>query len=158
MRGVVLALALGLAVPASAESPKATCMLRSIQASPTGEGIDPRLTRLKPYLEKAPFTAWKKFDLMDEKELTLAPASSGQTTLPNGNHASLTYVDHVMSPQGKHRLRLRLEIDHGDKKELNTTFVLDEGGVVLQAGQKHGGALLILGVSCEIPNEPAGQP
>jgi hypothetical protein len=151
-----LAVAVGVAAPAHADPPRAKCMLRTIQAVPAGDGpsIDPRITRLKPYLEKAPFTAWKKFDLLDSKELELAPAGTGATTLPNGNHASLTYVDHVMTPQGKHRLRLRLEIDHGAKKELNTTFVLDEGGVVLQAGQKHGGALLILGVTCEIPNEP----
>jgi hypothetical protein len=140
--------------PAAAETPpKANCAVRMIQASHEGSGIDTRITRLRPYLEKAPFTAWKKFELLGEKDLALAPGGTDKFDLPNGNAASLTYVDHVMSPQGKHRLRLKLEIDHGEKKEVNTTFVLDEGGVVLQAGQKIGKGMLILGVSCDIPND-----
>ena len=35
---------------------------------------------------------------------------------------------------------------------LDTTFVLDEGGVVLLVGQKHQGGVLIIGVSCKTQN------
>jgi hypothetical protein len=142
---------------ARAEEPHATCYVRMIQASHEGSGIDPKITRLRPYLEQAPFTAWKKFTLLDEKDMTLAPASTDKFTLPNGKQASLTYVDHVFTADKKHRLRLRLEVTdpakEGGKKILNTTFVLDEGGVVLQAGWKHQNMLLILGFSCDIPND-----
>jgi hypothetical protein len=155
-RGLPFLIAVGTFVTGGAAvadaPPKANCDVRMIQASHDGSGIDERITRLRPYLEKAPFTAWKKFQLLGNKELVLAPETNEKFELPNGNSASLTYVEHVMSPKGKHRLRLKLEIDHGDKKEVNTTFVLDEGGVVLQAGQKIGGGMLILGVSCEIPH------
>jgi hypothetical protein len=138
---------------AFAEEYHAKCFVRMIQASHDGHGVDPKITRLRPYLEKPPFTAWKHFQLIDEKDMTVAPNTTDRFTLPNGKQASLTYVDHVLSPEGKHRLRLRLEIEDAAKKVLNTTFVLDEGGVVLQAGQKHGGGLLILGFSCDIPND-----
>ncbi len=151
---LALGIALGLvARPARAGEPHAICYVRMIQASHEGSGIDPKITRLRPYLEKAPFTAWKKFTLLDEKDMTVAPSTTDRFTLPNGKQASLTYVDHVFTPEGKHRLRLRLEISDGEKKILNTTFVLDEGGVVLQAGQKHGNGTLILGFSCDIPND-----
>ena len=49
----------------------------------------------------------------------------------------------------QHRLRLRLEIEDGAKKLLNTVFVLDEGGMVLSAGQRHLSGLLVLGLRCE---------
>ena len=37
----------------------AKCELRVIHALKEGSGIDPRITRLRPYLEHAPFTAWQ---------------------------------------------------------------------------------------------------
>jgi hypothetical protein len=48
-------------------------------------------------------------------------------------------------------MRLRLVIDDKAKKGkmIDTTFVLDEGGVVLQGGQKYQGGILVLGISCK---------
>jgi len=149
----VVAYGLLAAGPVSADEPHAKCFVRMIKALHEGEGVDPKITRLRPYLEKPPFTAWKRFELVDEKDMVVAPSMTDQFKLPNGKLASLTYVDHVLTPEQKHRLRLRLEIVDGDKKMLNTTFVLDEGGVVLQAGQRLGKGLLILGFSCDIPND-----
>jgi len=158
MLAVGATVGLGSASPAFADQPAgelhAKCFVRMIKAShDAGGGIDPKITRLRPYLEKAPFTAWKSFSLVDEKDMTVAPNTTDRFQLPNGKQASLSYVDHVLSPQGKHRLRLKLEIDKEAKKEIDTTFVLDEGGVVFTAGQKYAGGMLILGVSCDIPND-----
>jgi hypothetical protein len=155
-RRLAMVVALGgafAARSATADEPHAKCSVRMIQAWHEGGGVDPKITWMRPYLEKPPFTAWKKFKLVDEKELTVAPTTTQKFDLPNGKKASLTYVDHVLTPEKKHRLRLRLEVDDGERKVLNTTFVLDEGAVLLQAGQKLGKELLILGFTCDVPND-----
>ena len=147
---------------ACAEDLPAKCTLRVIHAlnepqpSPTSTPtptpaptIDPRITRLRPYFEKAPFTAWRKFQLLDTKEFTLTNASTQSFDLPNHKKASITYTDHMLRPDGKHRLRLKMGITHGEKQIMQTTFVLDEGGVVLEVGQKYQNGILVLGISCE---------
>lgn len=130
----------------------ADCSVRMIDAFHEPGGVDSRITVLRPYLERAPFTAWRSFRLVEEKNITIAHETTQKFALPNGSQAALTFVQHLLRPDGKHRLRLRLEIEKSGQKVLDTTFVLDEGGVVLQAGQKHGRGLLVLGFSCAIPN------
>jgi hypothetical protein len=142
-----------VSLPAAAhpdDEPVANCEVRIIHALHEGEGIDARITKLRPYLEKAPFTAWKQFKLLEDKDLPLAPHATDKFRLPNGKEGSLTYVDHLLREDRKHRLRLRLAIHDGAKEVMNTVFVLDEGGVVVQAGQHYQRGLLILGVSCAI--------
>jgi hypothetical protein len=154
--GLVLAFSfVALCAHADPTGPHAKCFVREILATHEGKPgtIDPKITRLRPYFQKAPFTAWNSFHYIDEKDMAIAPATTDKFDLVNGKHASLTYIDHVLNPAGKHRLRLRLQIEGGDKKFLDTTFVLDEGGVVLQAGQKHENGVLVLGFSCDIPND-----
>ena len=153
LKVLAVAVALGALMGPAAYAQRADCSVRMIQGTHEGSGVDPKITRLRPYLEKAPFTAWKHFTLVGEKDLTLEPSATDKFDLPNGKKASLTYVDHVLTPEKKHRVRLRLEVEDGARKVLNTTFVLDEGGVMLQAGQKLGKDLLILGFSCDIPND-----
>lgn len=153
---VLLALAVAVpAMPARGDepAPAAKCAVRTIHALKEGSGgagatIDPRISGLRAYLEKPPFTSWKAFRLLDDKEVMLQPHGSSPFELPNGRHGSLTYLDHLIG-DGEHRMRLQLTLSDGTKKVLNTTFVLDEGGVVLQAGQRYQNGLLILGISCQ---------
>ncbi|HZS39034.1 MAG TPA: hypothetical protein VFF06_19520 [Polyangia bacterium] len=158
MRGLRLALifsSLAASAMARAEEPTAKCSLRIIMAQHDAPFVDPQITKLRPYLEREPFDDWKHFKLVNAKEMSLQPKGSDSEKLPNGRTATITYVEHVMTAQGKHRVKLRLEIDHGAKKELNTQLVLDEGGVFLQAAQKKQTKeteMLILGISCEIPH------
>ncbi len=151
MRVLAVAVLLGCAAVSVADEPAtaAKCDLRVIHALKEGGGIDPRITRLRPYLERAPFTAWHEFKLLDDKQMELAPHGSASFDLPNGRKGTLTYLDHMLAADGDHRMRLQLTLDNGEKRVLNTTFVLDEGGVVLQVGQKYQAGLLILGVSCQ---------
>jgi hypothetical protein len=133
----------------------ASCDVPIIHAMHNGDDghaptIDERIQRLKPYLQKAPFTAWRDFKLLDRKELRVAEKGSSAFTLPNGREATLTFIDHT-EPPGDHRMRLQLKIEDKTKgtKMLDTTFVLDEGGVVLLVGQKYESGILVLGVSCK---------
>jgi hypothetical protein len=145
---------------ARADDPAAVCTVRVVKALHSAEApagahnpaplIDPRLEPLKPYLEKAPFTSWHEFKLLEEKPLHLQPHGTARFMLPNGRQVTLTYVDHLLREDNKHRLRLQLGIHKGDRQVLNTTFVVDEGGVVVQAGQQFQKCLLILGISCDI--------
>ena len=141
----------------AARAQSATCDVPVIQASHGHEQgsptIDSQINRLKPYLEKAPFTAWHEFKLLDRKDLTVQEKATSSFTLPNGREASLTFLGHTSGP-GDHRMRLKLVVEDKGKAEkmLDTTFVLDEGGVVLLVGQKHQGGVLILGVSCKTQN------
>src|SRR5262249_53114556 len=145
--GLALLATAALPLAARADDKPADCVLRVIHALKEGDGIDPRITKLRPYLEKEQFRAWKKFILLDEKTATLQPKGAATFDLPNGRKAHLTYVEHLPDEKS-HRMRLHLTINDAAKKVLSTTFVLDEDGVVLQAGQPHRGGVLILGISC----------
>jgi hypothetical protein len=153
-RGAVAAVVLGAAtlLAGAARADSATCEVPIIHATSGGSAtdIDPKIDLLKPYLSKPPFTAWHEFKMLDRKVLTLSDNAQAQFTLPNGRTATLTFLGHTGGP-GEHRMRLRLLIDHPEKKHrvVDTTFVLDEGGVTLQGGTKHEGGVLILGISCK---------
>lgn len=149
--------ALGLAVAmlagGAAFADSASCDIPVIHALPGGAAnpqLDPAIGTLRPYLTRPPFTAWHEFKLLDRKTLQVAQGGSQSFTLPNKRQATLAFLGHVPG-QGEHRLRLRLTIDHTERKHraLDTTFVLDEGGVVLHVGQQHQGGVLILAVSCK---------
>ncbi len=138
-----------------ARAESAQCDVPVIHAFRNGDDgkapvIDPGINRLKPYFEKAPFTAWGEFKLVDRRDLTIPVGGTASFALPNGREATLAFIEHLAGP-GDHRMRLKLVIDDRAKKNkmLDTTFVLDEGGVVLQVGQKYQGGVLIVGVSCK---------
>ncbi len=147
---IQLGLLLASAV-AVADEPAARCKVHVIHAlHDDGKAPpDPRLDKLRPYFASA-FAGYNHFVLLELKELDLKQSGSGKLALPNGKTASLTYVDHLMR-NGKHRVRMQLEIETNDKqsKLINTTLTVDEGGVVFNAGQRHGAGMLVLGVSCE---------
>ena len=152
------AVALGavmLLVGGAARADGATCDVPIIHALP-GVGatqIDPKIDQLRPYLSKAPFTAWHDFRLLDRKQLTLQEGGAATFMMPDNRPATLTFLGHTAGP-GEHRMRLRLVIEHPEKqhKVLDTTFVLDEGGVVLNVGHRHDNGVLILAVSCKTQN------
>jgi uncharacterized protein YigE (DUF2233 family) len=134
---------------AHADAGPAVCDVRVIHALHDNQGIDPQINMLRPYLEKPPFTAWGHFKLLNKAELVIERKKAGEFALPNGKQASLTYMDHFIADDGDHRLRLQFAIRDGAHVVVKTVFVLDEGGVVLQAGQKFQDGLLILGISCK---------
>jgi hypothetical protein len=151
--GVVAAMLLASGM---ARADEATCDVPIIHAVPGTGGatqIDPNIGLLKPYLSKAPFTAWHDFRLLDRKTLTLQQGGSATFEMPDHRPATLTFVGHTAGP-GEHRIRLRLVIEHPEKQHrvLDTTFVIDEGGVVLNVGHRHDNGVLILGVSCKTQN------
>ncbi|MDB4965467.1 MAG: hypothetical protein JWN44_1156 [Myxococcales bacterium] len=140
------------ATAARAES--ATCDVPVIKASPgdpqKGLQLDPSLERLKPYLTKAPFTSWHEFKMMDANHVQVPANGSATFALPNGRQATLTFFGHATGSD-EHRLRLKLVVEHPEKhhKVLDTTFVLDEGGVMLHVGQQKETGVWIVAVSCK---------
>ena len=143
-----LVLAGGLLATGLAHAAEAKCTLWIVHGTPGPGGVDAKLAKLKPYLEKPTFSESKKFTLLEEKSMQLTDNTPGKFALPNGREGTLTLLG-ILDEGGKHRLRLRLTVDKGDQKRLEPVFVVDEGGVVLQAGQKHEAGKLILGVSCD---------
>jgi hypothetical protein len=116
------------------------------------QSIDPRIDRLKASFEKEPFIAWREFKLLDRKELQFNGAGESKFVLPNGREATLSFIEHMRGVDASdHRMRLRLQIDAKNKNHrmLDTTFVLEEGGVVLQGGQHYQNGVLILAISCK---------
>jgi hypothetical protein len=132
------------------------CTVRVIHAiaaeagkAPTAVKLDPKIEKMRPLLSKAPFTAWGEFALLDEKPLDLKLKAPQSFQLPNGKTASLTFIEHLRGQDGRaHRVRVQLQIGNPARPALNTVFVVDEGGVVLQAGQPFKNGVLILGTSC----------
>ena len=152
------AVALGavmLLVGGAARAESAKCDVPIVHALPGGGAtqIDPKIDQLRPYLSKAPFTAWHDFRLLDRKTLTLPEGGGATFTMPDNRPATLTFLGHTAGP-GEHRMRLRLVIEHPEKQHrvLDTTFTLDEGGVVLHVGHRHDNGVLILAVSCKTQN------
>jgi hypothetical protein len=128
----------------------ASCEVPIIQAFDHGEGIDPQIVRLRPYLQKPPFTAWKSFKLLASHKMTLSPKESTAFDLPGGRRATLTFVEHDLSAtHGHHHMRLNLLVKEGERTVLDTSLALEEGGVVLHASNRHQGGLIIIGVSCK---------
>jgi len=143
--------ALAVARPASAHEPEIGCEVRTIHALHDGGGIDPQITRVRKYLEQPPFSSWNHFKLVGQKDFNIGPGGTDSFDLPNGRRAKVTYVA-PLHPNGKHRLRLQLAVTEGDKEILNTVFVLNDEGVIMQAGQRYLGGMLILGISCDYPD------
>jgi hypothetical protein len=126
--------------------------VRGDQAKP--QQFDPAITRFKTFFEKEPFTAWREFKLIDRKELQFNGTGESKFMLPNGREATLSFVEHIRGMDASdHRMRLRLQIESKNKDKghrmLDTTFVLEEGGVVLQGGQHYQGGVLVLAISCK---------
>jgi hypothetical protein len=153
-------LPLGLA-HADADDSKARCTVRIIHAvdpdpkapapKPGETKIDPKIDRLRPYLTRPPFTAWHEFVLLEKKYVHMVHNKPEPFLLPNGKPATLTFVEHLPDQPGRpHRVRLQLQVGDTQHPTLSTVFVVDEGGIVLQAGQKHDHGMLILGTSCEL--------
>ncbi len=138
-----------------ARAESASCEIPIVHALHNGDDgkepeVDSQINKLRPYLLKAPFTAWREFKLLERRELEVAEHGTQSFELPNGRQVSLTFIGHTAGP-GDHRLRLKLVIEDKSKKSkmVDTTFVLDEGGFVLQVGQRYEGGILILAVTCK---------
>lgn len=141
-------LALGLAGPTTlAHADEIPCTVWVVEGSAAQGGVDPRLVRLRRYLEKPMFGEFHKFALVEEKHITLGKDGTDTFDLPNGRQGTLTLLGEEQTPKKK-RLRLKLTIVEPTNKHLDTTFVIDNGGIVLHAGEKHSTGKLILGVSC----------
>ena len=143
---------ISIATGAFAHEPEITCEARVIHATHGSGGVDPKIKRVAKYLQKPPFTSWSEFKQIGEKDFKIGPGGSDRLDLPNGRRATIGYVAPLHPPKGKERLRLRLTLTEGDKSFLDTVFVLDDEGIVLQAGQRYDQGMLILGISCDYPN------
>jgi hypothetical protein len=141
-------LALAWTASARADAPGAArCTVRIVHALPGEGGIDPAITRLRPYLENPPFNTWHNFKLLSEKEEQLRPGASAAYPSPNGKTATVTYTEHA-TPAGKHTVRGVFEVEHARSKS-KTGFALDEGKFFLVAGEKFNGGILIYSLSCK---------
>lgn len=138
-----------LAGPAGAgENEAASCSLRVVNALPGDGGVDEKLAPLKARLQRAPFLPWKSFRLLSEERRVLKPTESAEYELPGGRKARLVYTEHASTPDGKHHVRGSFALQ-GDRSSSRTMFSLDEGGVLLIAGQTHAGGILIYALSCD---------
>jgi len=134
---------------AQAANDQASCTVRVIHAKNEGGSLDPKLEPLKAQLTRPPLSAWKSFGLLRSDELALRAQNASTFAVPGDHQGSLEFLGTVEG-NGKQRLRLRLQILDGTAKLLNTVFVIDNGGTVLQAGIKHEQGLLVMGFTCKL--------
>lgn len=149
-RGALLGLLLGSDLGgARADEAPARCKLQVVHAT-AGEGpFDERLRPLEARLRRAPFREWKTFKLLQEDEREIKPTSSVEFTLPEARKAELLFAERAVGADGKKLIRGSLKLD-GPKSAARTMFSLDEGGVLLLAGHKHDGGILIYALSCRV--------
>lgn len=144
--GVVM---VGGANSAFAANDSTGCTVRIIYAKRDGNSFDAKLEPLKAQLTRPPLSAWQSFSLLDQQELTLRALVPSFFAVPGDHKGSLEFLGTVES-NGRQRQRLRWQILDGTARLLSTTFVIDDGGTVLQAGIKHKDGLLVLGLTCKL--------
>ncbi len=127
---VAAALLAVLAGPARAED-AADCTVFEIKASNDKAGIDPQLKVLEKKLQKGPFKAWKRFDLLAKHSVKLARMKAREIKLVPGKLSVL--VRGVVTEEGrKPRLRLSLTVDNKEgKRVINTGTEQDSGDYFL---------------------------
>jgi len=127
----------------------ASCMVRQILASKAEGGIDPKLAFLKPQLSKEPFNGYRSFKLLAENELTLSGGNPQSLALVTRQTLGLAYKEKLSVAGGKTRMRMQMTLSSGDKKVLDTLYAIDEGGTLLQAGQKYQDGTFVLAITCK---------
>ena len=147
------ALGLSLAavsIPARADgpAPPARCMLRVVHALPGEGGMDPAITRLRAWLQNPPFNQWKSFKLLSEKDQEIRPGGNAHYLLPNGKDAVVTYTEHKNNDK-KHTVRGIFQIESARGATMKTAFSLDEGGILMNAGEAFNRGTLIYALSCK---------
>ena len=125
----------------------AMCSVRVIHATATGTEFDARLEPLRPQLKGQAFQSFTNFALLKQHELSIAGGASQRFDVP-GEHQGVLAYEGRADAGGKHRLRLRLEIQDGKAKLLSTKFVINDGVTVMQAGLKYDKGVLVLGITC----------
>jgi len=148
MNRAVLIAAMVCGATAAADEAPARCRFRVVHALLQEGDVDEKLAPLRDRLGRAPFREWRTFRLLSEEERDLKPTDAVEFPLPEGRRAQVLYAEHAAGPDGKHVVRGALTLT-GKKKETRTMFALDEGGVLLVAGQKHAGGILIYALSCK---------
>lgn len=140
-----IALPIGTARAASADT--AICQVRSITPSHGSAASDPRLSDIQGILASLPF---KSFALVAADVLRIPLGStSGSLTLPDGKKLEITYLSRIAAP--KPRVRFQLVVRparEGARPDVSTTFVLDDGGTVLQMLDA-GSAPLLVAETCK---------
>ena len=137
------------AVAAEETAAPAKCRLQVVHALPTDGGVDEKIKPLEERLRRPPFREWKTFRLLTEEERELRPTSSTEYQLPEGRKAELLFAERATVPTGKPQIRGSLKIE-GPRSAARTMFSLDEGGVLLVAGHRHQGGILIYSLSCRV--------
>lgn len=153
----IAAIALLLALPATARADAAACTVRAIHALTQAGGIDKRLAPLKRQLRGKQFSAYKTMRLLSSKTLSIAHGAWEQTPLPTGKVLKLQYKDKLLQKK-RVWLRMHLAIVPRNTKGLglvpgavNTVFSIVDGGTMMVAGAKHRGGTLIIGITCKVP-------
>jgi len=142
-----------MAVAVRAQTPAdaltASCVVRQILASQAPGGIDPKLAFLKQQLSNQPFSGYKSFKLLQENTLALSGGTAQSLPLVTNQTLGLAYKEKLSVAGGKIRMRMQMTLAQGEKKVLDTLYAIDEGGTLLQAGQKYQDGTFVLAITCK---------
>jgi hypothetical protein len=148
LSALAVATLLGSVTSASAEE-KVRCEIRSILGLQAKGRIDKRLAFLKRQLSKPPFSAFRKLDLLETKELRIPQGRELRTKLPTRKVLRLTFKEKLLV---KNQVRLRMHLSIKPPRAVGflpgTLFSIVDGGTLLIAGDKHRGGTLIVGITC----------
>lgn len=127
------------------------CTIRSIHGLKASGGIDKRLNPLRKQLAKDPFSAFRTMKLLKAVDLDLPQSVTKQVKLPTGKILKLTFKEKLLARKDQLKLRLHLSITPPKKKGYlpGTLFTIANRGTLLQAGDKHNGGILVVGITCQ---------
>jgi hypothetical protein len=139
------------AAPAAAVTNNADCTIYEIEASATGNTVDPALKPLSKKLKKAPFSAWKTFKVLKKHSKVVQKMTALRVPLVTGSKMTLLYRDRSGGVENKVRLRLKFTLDDAkDKRKLDSTVNVDSGDhTLIGVDELKDGGMYILGVSCK---------
>ena len=155
MRTLIFCAVLFMSIPVLADPPvkrqlrvaqnaAVRCTVRCIHAHQRPGGIDRRLAFLSKQLKRPPFSAFKSFQLLTARDLTIPQkAAAKEARLPTKKVLRLAFREKLLDGK-KIKLRMLLTI----KPKIKTVFTIRDRGTMLLAGTKYKRGTLVVGITC----------
>ncbi len=147
LTAAILGLILLMGATASQASDKVRCEVLTIEASRSGQGIDPALTQHASIFQKAPFSGFDTFKLVHRQSYELTLGAPVALAMPKPLTGALQFNNR---PQG--RLDLTLSIVRPKLSPILINGKATPGSPFFAAGLKSAHGRWVFGIICDRAN------
>ena len=144
----MFAAGLVVAVPAQvqAAAKRASCRIHAVHVEKEGDGTIPAdLKFIEDQLKDDQFAAYKGFRLLDTRTLKLELNKPKTASMKTAHRVKLAFLG---SEQRRLKLHATLLARGSDKELVSTEYAIEDNGVLMIGGSKHGGGRLFFAIQC----------